>query len=81
MGRQAMPELKPAEGASIEIISPKAEQLLKGDRVPLRFKFTKGKRGHDVHVYVDGELMGMFTGRQETLNGIKPGPHVLELRV
>ena len=23
----------------------------------------------------------MFTGKQGTLNGIKPGPHVLELRV
>ncbi len=42
---------------------------------------TKGKRGHHVHAYVDGELMGMFTGAQGTLNGIKTGHHVLELRV
>jgi hypothetical protein len=27
------------------------------------------------------ELMGMFTGKQGMLNGIKPGRHVLELRV
>ena len=77
-GMEKMPAksaLQPAEGASIEIISPKAEQVFKGDRVPLQFKLTKGKRGQH------GELMGMFTGRQGTLNGIKPGPHVLELRV
>ena len=74
-------ELKPAEGASVEIVSPKAEQVFKGDRVPLWFKLTKGKRGHHVHAYVDGELMGMFESRQGTLNGIRPGRHVLELRV
>ena len=73
--------LKPAEGASVEIISPKAEQVFTGDRVPLRFKLTKGKRGHHVHAYIDGELMGMFTGKQGTLNGIGPGSHILELRV
>jgi hypothetical protein len=27
------------------------------------------------------ELMGMVTGKQGMLNGIKPGRHVLELRV
>jgi copper resistance protein D len=74
-------QLKPAEGASVEIISPKAEQVFKGDKVPLRFKLTKGKRGHHVHAYIDGELMGMFESRQRTLNGIGPGRHVLELRV
>jgi hypothetical protein len=78
---QTAPKLDPAEGASVEIISPKAEQVFKGDKVPLRFKLTKGKRGHHVHAYVDGELMGMFESRQGTLNGIPPGRHVLELRV
>jgi putative copper export protein len=78
---QTTSQLKPAEGASIEILSPKAEQVFKGDKVPLRFKLTKGKRGHHVHAYIDGELMGMFTGKQGMLNGIKPGRHVLELRV
>ena len=80
-GGQPAAKLNPAEGASIEIISPKAEQVFKGDKVPLRFKLTKGKRGHHVHAYVDGELMGMFESRQGTLNGIRPGRHVLELRV
>jgi putative copper export protein len=80
-GRPTTPDLKPAEGARIEIISPKAEQVFKGDQVPLRFKLTKGKRGHHVHAYVDGELVGMFESKQGTLNGISPGRHVLELRV
>ena len=34
-----------------------------------------------MHAYIDGELMGMFEGRQGTLNGVAPGRHILELRV
>jgi hypothetical protein len=75
------PTFKPAEGASIKIISPSKGQLLKGDKVPVEFKLTKGKRGHHAHAYVDGELMGMFESAKGTLNGVKPGTHVLELRV
>jgi len=73
--------LAPAEGASIKIISPKANQVISGDKVPLQFKLTKGKRGEHVHAYVDGELIGMFKSNRGTLNGIKPGFHTLELRV
>jgi hypothetical protein len=49
--------------------------------VPLKFSFIKGKRGHHVHAYLDGELMGMFESEQGTLNGVAPGRHTLELRV
>jgi len=73
--------LKPAEGASVKILSPQKDQVLKGDAVPLVFKLTKGKRGHHAHAYVDGQLMGMFESEKGTLNGIKPGKHTLELRV
>jgi hypothetical protein len=73
--------LRPAEGASVKILSPKAGQSFKGDQVPLQFKLVKGKKGHHVHAYVDGELMGMFESDKGTLTGIKPGKHVLELRV
>lgn len=73
--------LKPAQGASVKIISPKADQVFKGDSVPLEFKLTKGKVGEHVHAYVDGELMGMFKSAKGTLTGIKPGHHTLELRV
>ncbi len=73
--------LQPAEGASVKIISPKAGQMITGDKVPLEFKLTKGKRGEHVHAYVDGEMMGMFQTEKGTLNGIKPGQHTLELRV
>jgi hypothetical protein len=77
----AKPALKPAEGASIKIVSPAKDQVFKGDKVPIQFKLTKGKRGHHAHAYVDGELMGMFESDKGTLNGIKPGKHILELRV
>jgi hypothetical protein len=74
-------ELKPAQGASVKIISPKAGQVIKGDAVPLEFKMTKGKIGEHVHAYVDGEMAGMFKSSKGTLTGIKPGQHTLELRV
>jgi hypothetical protein len=73
--------LKPAQGASVKIISPKPGQVFKGDSVPLEFKMTKGKVGEHVHAYVDGEMMGMFESEKGTLNGVKPGKHTLELRV
>jgi hypothetical protein len=72
---------KPAEGASVKILTPKPGQTFKGDQVPLQFKLVKGKKGHHVHAYVDGELMGMFESDKGTLTGIKPGKHTLELRV
>jgi putative copper export protein len=74
-------KLLPAEGASVRILSPKSGQIFKGDQIPISFKFVKGKRAEHVHAYVDGELMGMFTGQKGTLTGIQPGHHTLELRV
>jgi hypothetical protein len=77
----AKSSLKPAEGASVKILSPTKGQTFKGDQVPIQFKLVKGKAGHHVHAYVDNELVGMFEGEKGTLNGIKPGSHVLKLRV
>jgi hypothetical protein len=74
-------KLLPAEGAAVKILSPKKEQIFTGDRVPLEFTLVKGKRGEHVHAYVNGELMGMFNSQTGTLTGIKPGRHLLELRV
>lgn len=65
----------------MKILSPKQGETFKGDQVPLQFKLVKGKRGHHVHAYVDNELMGMFESEKGTLTGIKPGSHVLQLRV
>src|SRR5262245_32786195 len=73
--------LKPAQGASVKILSPTKGQTFNGDQVPIQFKLVKGKTGHHVHAYIDNELMGMFEGEKGTLNGIKPGSHVLTLRV
>jgi hypothetical protein len=78
---QAKPIPKPAEGAAIKIISPTKGQIVQGDKVSIEYTLTKGKRGHHAHAYVDGELMGMFESEKGTLNGIKPGKRVLELRV
>jgi hypothetical protein len=73
--------LKPAQGTSIKIISPKPGQVIKGGSVALEFQMKKGKIGEHVHAYVDGEMAGMFKGTKGTLNGLKPGEHTLELRV
>jgi putative copper export protein len=77
----AAPRLPAAEGAKVKILAPGSGQIFGTDNVPLKFALTKGKRGDHVHAYVDGELVGMFQSKQGTLNGIKPGRHVLELRV
>lgn len=74
-------ELLPAEGASVKIISPENDQLFTSDTVPLEFDLVRGKYGHHVHAYVNGELVGMFESEKGTLTGIEPGKHVLELRV
>lgn len=73
--------LKPAQGASVKIISPKPGQVIEGDSVALEFQLKKGKIGKHVHAYVDGEMAGMFKSAKGTLNGLKPGRHTLELRV
>jgi len=73
--------LQPSEGARVKILSPAPDQVFAGDRIPLKFSLTKGKRGHHVHAYIDGELIGMFESKQGTLNGVAPGRHTLELRV
>ena len=65
----------------MKILSPKTDEVFAGDRVPIKFSFIAGKRGHHVHAYVDGELVGMFQSQAGALNGLKPGPHTLELRV
>ena len=74
-------KLLPADGASVKILSPTTDQIFQKDQIPLEFRIVKGKRGHHVHAYVNGELMGMFNSRKGTLTGLKPGKHVLELRV
>jgi hypothetical protein len=74
-------KLLPAGGASVQILSPTKDQIFQKDQIPLEFKLVKGKRGHHVHAYVNGELMGMFNSHTGTLTGIRPGKHVLELRV
>ncbi|HEY3305677.1 MAG TPA: SCO family protein [Candidatus Binatia bacterium] len=80
-GAASKTDLKPAEGAGVTILTPKPGQVFKGDQVPVHFKFFKGKRGHHLHVYVDGELTGMFEGEKGTLTGIEPGKHLLEVRM
>ncbi|HEY2987811.1 MAG TPA: SCO family protein [Candidatus Binatia bacterium] len=74
-------DLKPAEGAGVTILTPKPGQVFTGDQIPLHYKFVKGKKGHHLHVYVNGELMGMFEGEKGMLTGIAPGKHLLEVRV
>ena len=72
---------QPAEGAGIKILSPAPDQIFASDQIPFQFELIKGQRGHHVHAYVDGQLMGMFESVHGTLNGVAPGKHILELRV
>ncbi len=88
--RNKMPprsSLKPAEGASVKILSPRNDHTVSGSYVNIRFKLIKGKIGSHVHVYVDEELMGMFSPDEGSLTGqgavidVQPGRRALELRV
>ncbi len=80
-GQEGRSQPAAAEGASVKILSPKEGQVFRSDEIPVHFEFIKGKRGHHIHAYVDGELMGMFESEKGTLAGIPPGNHVLEARV
>ena len=76
------PKFEPAEGAKIKILSPTEGEVFASDEIPLRYEFTKGKRGSHLHAYIDGKLMGMFSDPSAgTMTGVQPGRHVLELRV
>ena len=81
LAKTSAAKLLPADGAKIKILAPTKGQTIKGDKVEIHYQLSKGKRGHHAHAYIDGELMGMFESAKGTLNGIKPGKHVLELRV
>jgi uncharacterized membrane protein len=80
-GVSAEKKYLPAEGASVTIVEPQNGAIVGTDHVRLRFSLHTGKRGHHVHAYVDGELMGMFQSKSGTLNGLKSGHHTLVLRV
>lgn len=73
--------LAPAEGSSVEILSPKDGEVFQGDQVPVRFRIIKGRQGNHIHAYVDGDLMGMFETETGTLTGIAPGRHRLDVRM
>jgi copper transport protein len=77
----AAKNVEPADGAEVKILSPKEGETFAGDQVPISFKLVRGKHGHHVHAYVDGELVGMFESQRGTLTGIPPGRHTLEVRV
>jgi hypothetical protein len=80
-GPSATPKLAPAEGAKVEILVPKKDQVFTQQKVPISYKMVRGKRGSHVHAYVDGKLVGMFAGNTGTLSDLKPGAHLLEFRV
>jgi uncharacterized membrane protein len=77
------PKPLPANGASVKILTPKDGQTFSGEKVPVQFDLVEGKRGGHlhVHVYIDGELMGMFTTPKGSLTGIQPGAHTMDARV
>lgn len=78
----SLARLAPAEGAKVTILSPTPGESFKGDEIPIRYEFVKGKRGNHLHAYIDERLMGMFSHPESgMLTGISPGRHTLELRV
>jgi hypothetical protein len=58
-------DLKPAEGASVKILSPKQGQVFKGDQVPLQFKLIKGKQATMFTPTWTASSWGCSRGRRE----------------
>lgn len=80
-GSPTASKFAPAEGAKVEILAPKEDQVFTRPDVPISYRMVRGKRGSHVHAYVDGKMAGMFAGNTGTLRDLGPGLHTLELRV
>jgi hypothetical protein len=79
---------RPTTPARIAIDSPAPNEVT-GANVTLRLRLTGGKvvprtsgklsptEGH-IHVMLDGKLVSMAYGTTQDLNGLKPGPHIVQ---
>jgi Family of unknown function (DUF6130) len=84
------PAPRPSSPAKIAILSPKNGEAVHGSDVHIRLRLTGGRivpatttqitptTGH-VHLFVDNQVVSMNYSLDQTLNGLKPGTHVLRV--
>ena len=82
-------EPRPASSATLAIVEPKDDAIVRGDRVEVEFALEGGElvdltvtevrpdQGH-LHVTLDGALVSMTGGLHQELGHLSPGPHLLK---
>jgi hypothetical protein len=85
-----LPPNRPSSPAKIEILSPKNGDVVHGTSLRLKLALQNAKvvpantthivpnQGH-VHVLVDSQVVTMTFGLQQTIRGLTPGSHLLEV--
>jgi hypothetical protein len=80
---------RPSSTASLAIVEPRDDALIRGDAVDVVFTLEGGTlvdltetevrpdEGH-LHVTLDGALVSMTGGLEQELTGLEPGPHLLK---
>ncbi len=83
------PGPRPSSTASLAIVEPPDDALVRGDTVDVVFTLEGGTlvdltatevrpdEGH-LHVTLDGALVSMTGGLEQELTGLEPGPHLLK---
>ena len=81
---------RPSSTASIAIVSPKQDEVVRGSSTELKVKLTGGEivqqtstdlqpdQGH-LHVIVDDHLVTMTASTDTTLTDLTPGTHILQV--
>jgi hypothetical protein len=67
----------------VTILSPKAGQSIRGDRVDVHYALVRGRAdgGDHVHVWLDGQNEGFSLESPKRLRGVRPGRHAIRVRV
>ena len=81
---------RPSSTATIAIVSPKQDEVVRGSTTELKVKLTGGEivqqtstdlqpdQGH-LHVIVDDHLVTMTASTDTTLTDLTPGTHILQV--
>ena len=84
------PSVRPSSPATIAIVQPKSGAVIHGSTVHLVVSLKGAHvvkpttthivptQGH-IHVYLDNKLISMNYGLTQTIPGIKPGTHILQV--
>jgi len=87
---QGSPSARPSSPAQLTIVSPTNGQVVNGSTLHIDVDLKNAKivqatstdivptEGH-LHVYLDGNIVGMNFSTSDEVGGVTPGPHVLRV--